>query len=45
MRFDTVRQDQAAIDDLFADAKTAVAAGYMDFEEVADDYRIVEAKD
>lgn len=40
-RFETIHQAQAALDEFFADVKVAVAAGDMDTEEVADDYRIV----
>jgi hypothetical protein len=41
LRFQTVGQAQAALDEMFADVKAAVAAGNMDTEEVHDDYRIV----
>lgn len=45
MRFRTAEEAQAAIDELFADVKAAVAAGNMDAEEVREDYRIVETRE
>ena len=42
LRFESVREAQAELDDLFADVKAAVASGDMDLEENPDDYRIVE---
>ncbi len=42
LRFESVREAQAELDDLFADVKAAVASGDMDFKENPNDYRIVE---
>lgn len=43
LRFDSVQEAQAELEDLFADIKAAVASGDMDIEENPADYRIVEA--
>ncbi len=45
VRFRTVNEAQAAIDQFFAEVKAAVVAGDIDTEEVRDDYRIVETRD
>ncbi len=44
MRFETVNQAQAALEEFFANVKAAVAAGNMDNEENHSDYRIVPVK-
>ena len=44
LRFESVDQAQAALVDLFAEVKAAVASGDMDVEENPDDYRIVEVR-
>jgi hypothetical protein len=43
MRFETVRQGQAELNDFFAKVKSAVTSGSMSVEENPKDYRIVEA--
>lgn len=43
MRFANIEQAPAALDELFAEVKAAVAAGDMDTEEVRDGYRITAA--
>jgi len=43
MRFETIEQAQAALEEFFAEITIAVAAGDMDMEENPDDYRIVDA--
>jgi len=44
-RFHTVEAAQTAIDEFFADVRTAVTEGNMDREEDKNDYRIVEVAD
>ena len=44
-RFESMHYAQVALDELFADVKSAVVAGDMDMEEVRDDYRIVAVND
>jgi hypothetical protein len=45
LRFETVGQAKAALDELFTDVKVAVIAGNMDTEEAGDDYQIVVTND
>jgi hypothetical protein len=45
MRFCTVDDAQAELDEFFAAVKAAVVAGNMDTKENPDDYRIVEARE
>lgn len=40
MRFETVAQARAALEDFFGDVKQAVAAGNMDVEAARSDYRV-----
>lgn len=42
LRFESVREAQAELNELFADVKAAVASGDMEVKENPDDYRIVE---
>jgi hypothetical protein len=44
LRFETVGNAQAALDEFFAEVKDAVVAGNMDTEENPNHYRIVAVK-
>ena len=45
LRFETIDEAQAALEEFLADVKQAVAAGNMDVEETQSDYRVVVVKD
>jgi hypothetical protein len=45
LRFHSVDQAQAGMDEFYAGVKAAVVAGDMDVEAERDDYRIVETND
>ena len=45
LRFETIGNAQAALDEFFAEVKDAVAAGNMDSEENPNHYRIVVANE